>query len=94
MAGPGGVRIAVPRNHYVLRILLPISNIFLQEKAVEATKQKEETRTKPKPGEQEGMPHRRHCPLVKRRGDVYLLVNQIIRFLLRNICTLQILIHV
>jgi hypothetical protein len=29
---------------------------------VEATKQKEEKRKKPKPEEQEGMPQRRHCP--------------------------------
>jgi hypothetical protein len=29
---------------------------FLQEKAAEATKQKEEKRTKPKPEEQDGMP--------------------------------------
>jgi hypothetical protein len=31
---------------------------LLQEKAVEATKQKEEKRKKPKPEEHEGMPHR------------------------------------
>jgi hypothetical protein len=30
--------------------------MFLQEKAVEATKQKEEKREKPRPEEQEGMP--------------------------------------
>jgi hypothetical protein len=42
---------------------------FLQEKAVEATKQKEEKREKPKPKEQEGMPQRQHCPPEKRRGD-------------------------
>jgi hypothetical protein len=48
----------------------PFKNKLLQEKAVEATnKQKEETRKKPKPEEQEGMPQRQHCPLVKRRGD-------------------------
>jgi hypothetical protein len=40
----------------------------LQEKAVEATKQKEEKRKKPKPEEQEGMPHRQHCPFEKHRG--------------------------
>jgi hypothetical protein len=34
-------------------------NIFLQEKAVEATKQKEEKRKKPKPEEQEGMPRKK-----------------------------------
>jgi hypothetical protein len=34
----------------------------LQEKAVEATKQKEEKRKKPKPEEHEGLPQRRHCP--------------------------------
>jgi uncharacterized membrane protein (DUF106 family) len=35
----------------------------LQEKAVEATKQREEEKTKkPEPEEQEGMPHqRKHC---------------------------------
>jgi hypothetical protein len=42
---------------------------FLQEKAVEATKQKEEKRKKTKPEEHEGMPQRRHYPLEKRRGD-------------------------
>jgi hypothetical protein len=42
---------------------------FLQEKAVEATKQKEEKRKKPKPEEQEGMPQGQHCPPEKRRGD-------------------------
>jgi hypothetical protein len=36
---------------------------FLQEKAVEATRQKEEKGKKPKPEE------RQHCPLAKRRGD-------------------------
>jgi hypothetical protein len=44
-------------------------NNFVQEKAMEATKQKEEKRGKPKPEEQEGMPQRHHCPLEKRRGD-------------------------
>jgi hypothetical protein len=38
------------------------SKKILQEKAVEATKQKEEKRGKPKPEEQEGMPQRQHCP--------------------------------
>jgi hypothetical protein len=42
---------------------------FLQEKAVEATKQKATKRKKPKPEEQEVMPQRQHCPLEKRRGD-------------------------
>jgi hypothetical protein len=42
---------------------------FLQEKAVEATKQKEEKKKYPKPEEQEGMPQRQHCPPEKRRGD-------------------------
>jgi hypothetical protein len=42
---------------------------FSQEKAVEATKQKEEKRKNPKPEEQEGMPQLRHCPPEKRRGD-------------------------
>jgi uncharacterized membrane protein (DUF106 family) len=40
---------------------------FLQEKAVEATKQKDETRKKPMPEEQEGMPQHQHCPPEKRR---------------------------
>jgi hypothetical protein len=40
---------------------------FLQEKAVEATKQKEEKRKKIKP--EEGMPQRQHSPPAKRRGD-------------------------
>jgi hypothetical protein len=43
--------------------------IILKEKAVEATKQKEERRKKPKPEEQEGMPQRQHCPPEKRCGD-------------------------
>jgi hypothetical protein len=34
----------------------------LQEKAVEATKQKEDKRKKPKPEERDGMPQRQHCP--------------------------------
>jgi hypothetical protein len=38
-------------------------------KAVEATKQKEEKRKKPKPEEHEGMPHHQHCPPEKCRGD-------------------------
>jgi hypothetical protein len=42
---------------------------FLQEKAVEATKQKEEKRKKPKPEEHEGMPQHQHCPPENRRGD-------------------------
>jgi hypothetical protein len=42
---------------------------FLQERAVEATKQKEEKRKKPKPEEQEGMPQRQYYPLEKSRGD-------------------------
>jgi hypothetical protein len=37
---------------------------FLQEKAVGATKQKEEKRKKLKPEEQEGMPQYQHCPPV------------------------------
>jgi hypothetical protein len=46
-----------------------ISEIFLQEKAAEATnKENEEKRKKPKPPEeQEGMPQRQHCPAAKRR---------------------------
>jgi hypothetical protein len=42
---------------------------FLQEKAVEATKQKEVNRKKPKPEGQEGMPQDRQCPPDKSRGD-------------------------
>jgi hypothetical protein len=38
---------------------------------VEATKQKEEKREKPKPEEQESMPQRRHCPPEKRRDCDY-----------------------
>jgi hypothetical protein len=41
----------------------------ITRKAVEATKQKEEKRKKPKPEEQEGMPQGKHCPPEKRRGD-------------------------
>jgi hypothetical protein len=48
---------------------ISVKKNLLQEKAVEATKQKEEKRKKPKPEEQEGMPQRQHCPLAKRRGD-------------------------
>jgi phage regulator Rha-like protein len=40
---------------------------FLQEKAVEATKQKEEKRKNPKPEEQEGMQQHQHCPPEERR---------------------------
>jgi hypothetical protein len=36
---------------------------------VEATKQKEETKKKPKPEERESMPRHQHCPPAKRRGD-------------------------
>jgi hypothetical protein len=54
---------------FVLELLSIYYKNFLQEKAVEATKQKEEKREKPKPEEQEGMPQHRHCPHVKRRGD-------------------------
>jgi hypothetical protein len=49
-------------------ILISISKV-LQEKAVEATKQKEDKRKKPKPEEQEGMPHRQQCPHAKRLAD-------------------------
>jgi hypothetical protein len=42
---------------------------FLQEKAGQAIKQKEEKRKKPNPEEQEGMPQHRHCPPAKHRGD-------------------------
>jgi hypothetical protein len=36
---------------------------------VEATKQNEEKRKKPKPEEHEGIPQREHCPLAERRGE-------------------------
>jgi hypothetical protein len=52
--------------HQETHVLL---NIFLQEKAVDATKQKEEKRKKPKPEEQEGVPQHQHCRPAKRRGD-------------------------
>jgi hypothetical protein len=42
----------------------------LQEKEVEATKQKRrKEEKKSKPEEQEGMPQHQHCPSEKRRGD-------------------------
>jgi hypothetical protein len=43
--------------------------IFLQEKVVEATNQKEEKRKKSKPEEEEGMPQRQHRVTKSRRGD-------------------------
>jgi hypothetical protein len=43
--------------------------LSLEEKAVEATKQKEEKREKTKPREHEGMPQHHHCPLAKHHGD-------------------------
>jgi hypothetical protein len=46
-----------------------MKNNSYNKKAVEATKQKEEKREKPKPEEHKGMPQREHCPLEKRRGD-------------------------
>jgi hypothetical protein len=48
---------------------MPVFKKFLQEKTVEATKQKEEKSEKPKPEKHEGMPPRQHCPPEKRRGD-------------------------
>jgi hypothetical protein len=51
-----------------LHVIFQIKKI-LQEKAMEAAKQKEEKRKKLKPEEQEGMPQRQHRPLEKRRGD-------------------------
>jgi hypothetical protein len=64
---------AVAAQTYRIRICLEairrIIKTFLQEKAVEATKQKEEKRKKPKPEEREGMPQDQHCPLEKRHGD-------------------------
>jgi hypothetical protein len=53
----------------VVRVIIS-KEFFLQEKAVEATKQKKEiNRKKPMPEEQEGMPQRQHYPPKKRRGD-------------------------
>jgi hypothetical protein len=49
--------------------ILQILKTILQEKAVEATKHKEIKRKKPKPEEQKGMPHRKHCPREERRRD-------------------------
>jgi hypothetical protein len=49
---------------------LYVIHSFLQEKAVEVTKQNEEKRKKPKPEEQEGKPQRQRCPPEKRRGDI------------------------
>jgi hypothetical protein len=43
---------------------------FLQEKATEAIKQKEENMKKPMPEEQDGMPQRQHCPPAKRRAKI------------------------
>jgi hypothetical protein len=53
----------MPTTHLI------VNKKFLQEKAVEAIKQKEEKRKKSKPEEQEGMPQHQHCPREKRRGD-------------------------
>jgi hypothetical protein len=50
-------------------VILFLNKLFLQEKAVETTRQREEKRKQPKPEEQEGMPHHQHCPHAKRRGD-------------------------
>jgi hypothetical protein len=46
-------------------------HMFLQEKAVEATKQKQENKRNKntKSEEQEGRPQRQNCPPEKRRGD-------------------------
>jgi hypothetical protein len=40
---------------------------------LEATKQEEERREKPKPEEREGMPQHQHCPPEKRREDQALI---------------------
>jgi hypothetical protein len=45
------------------------NRIVKENKAVEATKRKEEKRKKPKAEEQEGMPQHQHFPSEKRRGD-------------------------
>jgi hypothetical protein len=42
--------------------------IFLQEKAAETTKQKEEKRKNLSPRNRKGMPQHQHCPLAKHRG--------------------------
>jgi hypothetical protein len=43
---------------------------------VEATKQKEEKRGKPKPEEQAGMPQRQHCPPhIKNNGYMYMYLH-------------------
>jgi hypothetical protein len=63
---------AVTKSHVTIHvgynIIVKLKKI-LQEKAVEATKQKGEKRGKTKPEEREGMPPRQHCPPEKRRGD-------------------------
>jgi hypothetical protein len=58
-------------RHWQHHIWARYSEKNLQEKAAEATKQKEEKRKKPKPDEeQDGMPQHQHCPPAKHhRGD-------------------------
>jgi hypothetical protein len=53
----------------ILRFVFEFNTRQLQEKAVEATKQRKGRRKKHKPEEQEGMPQHHHCPHVKRRED-------------------------
>ena len=61
---------AICSVHTVKRRFVPNSQKNLQEKAVEATKQKRrKEEKKSKPEEQEGMPQHQHCPPEKRRRD-------------------------
>jgi hypothetical protein len=50
----------------LLESILPLR---LQDKASQATKQKDETIRKHRPGEEEGMPQYQHYPHAKHRGD-------------------------
>jgi hypothetical protein len=69
---PGVVVLDLVRGARILDLLAYVKHNgtnFLQEKALEATKQKEEKRSKPKPEEHEGMPQHQHRSPEKRRGD-------------------------
>jgi hypothetical protein len=61
----------VGNDHYMRKLTSLLNQKkILQEKSVEATKQKKKKRRKkPKPKEQEGMPQHQQCPPDKRRGD-------------------------
>jgi hypothetical protein len=50
------------RAEVVIRLFQILINFISQEKDVEATRQEEEKRKKPKPEEHEGMPQRQHYP--------------------------------